>query len=453
MEYSVAMTNLVAENLKKQLIRKDGQEDLCFAFYQPSTGNQRFSGLIVEVILPKRGERNVHGNASFSSTYFDRIIETFLERPNYGIAFFHSHPSGDNWQGLSHDDFEAESGMAKTIMALTKLPLIGVTVAGGTGLFSARFWIKQNQYFKPVDCINTRVVGRNLAIAYPPIRQEELKSLERTRQAWGKELQKKISSIRVGIVGLGSVGSLVAECLARMGLRKFLLVDGDQIQEHNLDRTVNAKRSDARKQAFKVDIAQKGIRTSATAKNLDIQAIHEYLQDEGAYRYLIDCDVIFSCVDRPLARHILNTVAFAHLIPVIDGGINISKKRNDTMRSADWGVYIVSPGRCCLECAGQFDSGDVQMEREGMLDDSSYVDSLPDEHLIKKKENVIVFSMALASQEVLSFVNLLGSISGTILEDEYRCSYPLNLVTQSSMQCSEFCSYKVLTAIGDRMAM
>lgn len=449
MEYSVAMTNVVAEGLKKHLIRKDGQEDLCFALYQPSTGNQRFSGLIVEIILPMKGERKVRGNVSFAPSFFERIIQVALQKPGYGIAFLHSHPSGTDWQGMSPDDIEAESGMAKTIMALTKFPLVGMTVAGRTGLFSARFWTKKNQYFKPVECTNTRVVGKRLMIASPRSQQETTTDFSRTRQAWGAELQGKIVSVRVGIIGLGSVGSLVVEGLARMGLRKFLLVDGDRIQEHNLDRTVNAKRSDARKQAFKVDIAKRGIKASATANKPEILAIPEYVQAETVIKHLVDCDVIFSCVDRPLARHILNSVAFAHLIPVIDGGINISKKMNDTMRSADWGVYISSPGRCCLVCAGQYDNGDVQMEREGMLDDPSYMDSLPDEHIFKKKENVIVFSMALASQEILTFVNLLGSICGTLPEDEYRYSYPLNSLIQGSKECSEFCSYKALTAIGD----
>jgi len=452
MEYSVAMTDVIAGNLKNHLIREDGQEDLCFAFYQPSTGYHRFSGLIVEIILPKRGDRKVQGNVSFSPSYFERIIKSSLQKPNCGIAFIHSHPSGNNWQRMSHDDFDAEFGMAKTIMALTQLPLIGITVAGGTSLFSARFWIKQNQFFEPVDCTNTRIVGRNLVVAFPPIQQKLSGMLDRTRQAWGKELQKKICSIRVGIVGLGSVGSIVAESLARMGLQKFLLIDGDQIQEHNLDRTVNAKRSDARKHAFKVDIAKRGIKTSTTAENPEILTIHEYLQSEGVSKNLADCDVIFSCVDRPLARHILNAVAFAHLIPVIDGGINISKKRDDSMRTADWGVYISSPGRCCLECSGQFDSCDVQMEREGMLDDPSYMDSLPDEHLYNKKENVIVFSMALASHEILSFVNLLGPISGILPEDEYRYSYPLNYLVKESKNCKKYCSYKALTALGDKLS-
>ncbi|WP_433694609.1 ThiF family adenylyltransferase [Herbaspirillum seropedicae] len=48
--------------------------------------------------------------------------------------------------------------------------------------------------------------------------------------------QKILNSIRVAVIGLGSMGSKVAVSLARAGVKKFLLVDDDYIQPENMVR-------------------------------------------------------------------------------------------------------------------------------------------------------------------------------------------------------------------------
>lgn len=75
-----------------------------------------------------------------------------------------------------------------------------------------------------------------------------------------------LSEKRLGIVGLGSVGSKVAVSLARCGVRKFLLVDDDvmlggNVCRHELDWTsVGANKADAVKEAL-----------GAVAAGIDVQ--------------------------------------------------------------------------------------------------------------------------------------------------------------------------------------
>ena len=105
--------------------------------------------------------------------------------------------------------------------------------------------------------------------------------------------------------------------------------------------------------------------------------------------------------DRPRARQILNHFAYAHLIPVIDGGIQ-ARFKNDEFSGVDWQLQTVSPGRPCLECLGAFNPNDASTEAAGKMDDPTYLQGLPLDHRFKRNENVFSFSANLASLENLN---------------------------------------------------
>ena len=61
------------------------------------------------------------------------------------------------------------------------------------------------------------------------IRQEIFKEI-------GKKGQKKLSNSTVAIIGLGALGSVSAELLARAGIGKLTLIDLDIVELSNLQR-------------------------------------------------------------------------------------------------------------------------------------------------------------------------------------------------------------------------
>src|SRR5439155_24157820 len=71
---SVAMTGAVDASAAAHLLRVDGQEDLCFALWYPSRGSSRATALVERLILPRDGERNVHGNVSFGPAFLERAL-------------------------------------------------------------------------------------------------------------------------------------------------------------------------------------------------------------------------------------------------------------------------------------------------------------------------------------------------------------------------------------------
>ena len=71
-------------------------------------------------------------------------------------------------------------------------------------------------------------------------------SYDRQIRMFGKVGQTLLAKCRVAIIGLGGVGSLVAENLSRLGVGEFCLIDDDHVEESNLSRTFGATISDAR---------------------------------------------------------------------------------------------------------------------------------------------------------------------------------------------------------------
>jgi molybdopterin-synthase adenylyltransferase len=415
MRYAAAMTADVDRLLREHLDRADGQEDVCFALWRTSCGSETSTALISDPILPLEGERQVHGNASFMGRYLARAAATAAQA-GAGLVLLHSHPRGRGWQEMSRDDLDAERGSAARIAAMTGLPLVGLTLATSDGAWSARFWEKSApRTWERRDCEIVKVVGLQLRPTYhpalrpaPAFREE----LTRTVSAWGSDTQGKLARLRVGVVGLGSVGSIVAETLARMGVEHIRLIDFDAIEVLNLDRVLHATADDAEAGRAKVHVSERALRQSATAANPRIDALEWSVVEEEGLRAALDCDVLFSCVDRPWPRAALNLIAYAHLVPVIDGGIVVSRTRSGAMRGADWRAHIAAPERRCLECLGQYDPGLVQSEREGRFDDPEYMAHLADEDPLRRNENVFAFSVGCAGLEIGQFLSMVVAPAG-----------------------------------------
>ena len=373
------------------------QEDLCFALWRPSTGSTRRTGVIYKIILPLEDERELHSNVSFQPGYLARAIE-IARSEGVGVALMHSHP-GQGWQGMSCDDILAERDVLAYPAGATGLPLIGLTISAD-GYWSARFWEKLDGQMTRQECSKVRVVGPNTCQHYfddklipPPARREVLR---RTVDSWGSAAQNNLARLNVGIVGLGSVGCIVAESMARIGVSKITLIDHDTVEQHNLDRLFYATERDIGE--LKVVLAERKIREHATSDNIQVTSLPMSVHKLPAYQAAIDCDVLFCCVDRPVGRDVLNYIAYAHLVPVVDGGVDV-QPLNERFHSAHWKAHLIVPGRQCLRCNGQYNTSLVTSELDGSLDDPTYIANLPPEER-ERNQNVFPFALSVAGMEV-----------------------------------------------------
>jgi molybdopterin-synthase adenylyltransferase len=451
---SIAMTEALDDQLQAHLDKGLGQEDLAFALWRPSWGHTRLTAILQQLVLPEPGDRMLHGNVAFTPDYIQRVLQ--LTDNGFGIALLHSH-LGPGWQGMSHDDVVAERDrLAAAVAGRTGLPLVGLT-RGTDGAWSGRFWFRQSPAsYARRWAATVRVVGQQLRMTYhPELLPPPAPSASQvaTVSVWGEEKQADLARLRVGIIGLGSVGSIVAEALSRVGMTWVSLIDHDCMEMRNLDRTLGATREDAVQSTPKVIVAERLVKATHTAEQFHVESYHgSLLEPEGLQRAL-DCDVLFSCVDRPLPRHLLNALAYSHLIPVVDGGILVKVEKGHLIH-ADWRVHTVGPGRSCLLCLDTLRREDIALDRAGLLDDPVYIKGLgPQFNPLLSRQNVFPFSLNVASLEVLQFIGLVTGQSriGGIGAQIYHC-YPGSIEVIDKQECSPECEYSALTALAQDLS-
>lgn len=452
MRFDAVLTESVADQASNHLLRyiQKGlpQEELCFALWRPSTGTKRTSAIVFELLLPLPGERNLHENASFESHYLARAARRACQ-VNAGVAFMHSHPT-EGWQGMSRIDVVAERDRIAPPSRAAGLPLLGLTI-GQDRVWSARIWRWNGHEFQRTWCDKVRVVGRELRLSLYPSKEAPdpgSARLRRTVDTWGEKKQAVLSSLRIGIVGLGSVGSVVAETLARIGATDLLLVDADRVEEHNLDRLLYATVEDVGR--FKVDFFEEKLKRSATATRFNVDARRSWVQERDAYKAVLDCDLLFAAVDRPLPKDLLNNIAIVHCIPVVFGGIRVATKPDGSLADAAWSVVRVGPSSRCLRCDGQYTTSGVMMELDGSLDDPSYVVQGTAQSEVPGNENVFPFSANLGSLMVLEMLrSILREPWWPVAPTKLHYTYLSSRLSPQIKECRPGCSIAARKAQGD----
>ena len=227
-------------------------------------------------------------------------------------------------------------------------------------------------------------------------------SLVRTVDSWGVEAQEKLARTHVCVVGAGSVGSFILESLARMGIEEITIIDADLVEDRNLDRLIYADRHCIG--VLKAKVASDHVRRVATARRPVIRSVPVSIRTERAYRLAADADVIVCCVDNAEARDVLNHIAYANCLPLIDGGVLVESR--ERLLSAKWCVHLVGPDMRCLRCRGQYTSGDSRDERLGIRQGGRYINNAADDGP-EPGQNTVAFCNVVAAEQTRMLVRYL----------------------------------------------
>ena len=114
--------------------------------------------------------------------------------------------------------------------------------------------------------------------------------------------QKKISSARVSVVGVGGLGCPLILYLANTGIGNLGLIDNDKVEVSNLNRQIIFNSTDVGK--FKVVQAKKIL--SKINKRIKVSDYKNRLTKKNIQKILNNYDIICDCSDNFATRYLLN---------------------------------------------------------------------------------------------------------------------------------------------------
>jgi len=183
---------------------------------------------------------------------------------------------------------------------------------------------------------------------------EDADRYDRQISLFGMEGQNRIKAARVGIVGLGGLGSHLAQQLAYLGVTRYALVDGDQASSHSLNRVVTAYPDDIGQ--YKTDIGERRIR--AIQPDAEVTNVPHHLPHPKARAALAQVDLILGGLDHDGPRLQLTDLASAHRIVYIDAATDVHASNGPLIYGGRVVTAGTSPG--CLFCLDLLDQRQIR---------------------------------------------------------------------------------------------
>jgi hypothetical protein len=206
----------------------------------------------------------------------------------------------------------------------------------------------------------------------------------RHRQALllGDHGQQVLNQMRVAVVGLGGVGSILVEHLARLGVGHLILIDDDTVDDDgtNLCRLIAAEPDDIGK--LKTELAVRNARRANP--DITLTVIDKPVQSPEARNALRTSDWIFLAADTHAARHWVNEAAQRYLIPAVQLGVKIPVDDHGHVGQIHTATRPFVPGDGCMWCNGLIDATQLAID---MLPDADrplarYVTGVPNPSVI-----------------------------------------------------------------------
>ena len=405
--------------LRRHLLPPDGRESAALLLCQKATGRQRTRLIGHEVVLIADETCNERTAISVNWTVDDYLPPdkvTEIEQQGMSIISLHSHPRGVN--AFSSTDDINDRRLFGSINGWfdDRRPHGSAVMVRGGRMFGRV--VKPSGEFVPMANIVT--VGERLKFwgsADAPVMPL---AGERIAQAFGKNTLRQLRKLRVGVVGCSGTGSVMIELLARNCVGNLMLVDPDHVGVENLNRIVNANVNDAEDKLPKVEVLARAVESMGTGTKVD--TYQKATHSKEVVEALLDCDVIFGCVDSAEGRYHLDIIASACQIPYFDVGVSFALRDNGRITDITAVSNYVRPGGAYLKQRGVYRTEQVTAEGLRRENPEHYKMMLEKDYLPLVDENQPAVMSVNMQASCMAFNDFLARLHGFRLDPDSEFS-------------------------------
>ncbi|MFJ8138912.1 ThiF family adenylyltransferase [Streptomyces sp. NPDC096013] len=384
-------------DLSQHLFQDDGGEHGAVLLAGRADGPRGPRLLARDLIIAAEGTDYVPGEYGHRALAPAFVRDAIVRARDEKLAYLavHAHP-GLNRVGFSRID------LASHERGYPALQQISGQIVGGLVLTphaaAGDLWLSEGDRVPLAEAVvpagNMLRLRSNPALAHLIDSQHD-----RQARLLGDLGQETLRRLRIAVVGLGGVGSILVEQLARLGVGELVLIDDETVDSTNLPRLIAAEPSDVGRPK-----TEPAVRNAYRANpDIHLTPVVRRVEHPEALKEIVRCDWIFLAADSDSARHWVNAAVQQYLIPGIQVGVKIPVTSEGEVGQIHTATRIMIPGNGCLWCNRLIDPTRlaIDMHPEAERKAAQYIADVP-------VPSVITLN-SLAASEALNYFVLATS--------------------------------------------
>lgn len=424
--------------LERYVFGRDGLEGAAFLLCGEA-GGACAPKLICHAVLPIDDEdylRRDPDALTIQSRALVRIAKA-ARQEGLSVVFAHSHPFGP--AHFSKQDDREELRLLPFLQARVPNRMHGTLVLTKNAVVGRIYAPDRQDALVVIVGHSIALYGTNGDVIQP--------IFDRQVRAFGGAAQQVLSSLHIGIVGLGGTGSPVAEQLVRLGVSALTLFDDDTFEGTNVNRVYGSSTKDEGE--LKVDIAKRHL--DRIGLSTRVVAVPGSIVNHSVAQQLRACDVVFGCTDKHMPRAILTLLAIKYSLPVIDLGVVIDSQ-DGVIRGVFGRVTTLMPGEACLFCRGRISAEAMRVESLSEGERANQINEGYAPELDDPAPSVVAFTTAVAGLAVTELLHrLTGFMGPERASTELLIAFDQSRIRTNRVSCLDscFCSDHAQWARGD----